>query len=309
MEEIMNSATRERPRSVEEFGAMMEGLAPSPELVETFWPLDPDSTDVVITPFGKCGTTLLQQMFHQLRMAQGIDAKGDLDFDDISRIVPWIEMAILIPEVDINGPQKVAPRGFKSHLHYEGLPPGMRYVISLRDPKEAYMSMYNFFEGWLFEPGTIQPEEFMPIWMTGGPSRVDYFAHLLSWWARRDAEDTLLMSYRWIIANKREAIARLAAFCRLKADAATVDLVEAYTERAFMLEHKHLFDDHLMRHMNNRRIGLAVEAESSKVRAEGESQRLIPHAIAAEIDAIWAERVAPVTGHADFAALSADLHA
>ena len=149
----------------------------------------------------------------------------------------------------------------------------------------------------------------MPIWMTGGPSRVDYFTHLVSWWARRDAEDTLLMSYRWIIANKREAIERLAAFCRLKADAETVDLVEAYTERAFMLEHKHLFDDHLMRHMNNRRIGLAVEAESSKVRPEGESQRLIPDAIAAEIDAVWAERIAPVTGHDDFAALAADLHA
>ena len=128
---------------------MMEGLAPSPELVAAFRPLDPESSDVVITPFGKCGTTLLQQMFHQLRMSQGIDAKGDLDFDDISRIVPWIEMAILIPEVDINGTQKVAPRGFKSHLHYEGLPPGMRYVVSVRDPKEAYMSMYNFFEGWL----------------------------------------------------------------------------------------------------------------------------------------------------------------
>lgn len=305
----MNSATRERPRSVEAFGAMMEGLAPSQELVEAFRPLDPKPTDVVITPFGKCGTTLLQQMFHQLRMAQGAQAEGDLDFDDISRIVPWIEMAILIPEVDINGPQKVAPRGFKSHLHYEGLPPGMRYVVSVRDPKEAFMSMYNFFEGWLFEPDTIQPDEFMPIWMTGGPSRVDYFTHLLSWWARRDAEDTLLMSYRWIIANKREAIRRLAAFCGLKADATTVDIVEAYTERAFMLEHKHLFDDHLMRHMNNRRIGLAVEAESSKVRPEGESRRLIPDAIAAEIDAMWAERIAPATGHADFAALAADLHA
>lgn len=305
----MKPATRERPRSVQEFGAMMEGLAPSPELVAAFHPLNPQPTDVVITPFGKCGTTFLQQMFHQLRMAQGVDANGDLDFDDISRIVPWIEMAILIPEVDINGSQKVAPRGFKSHLHYEGLPPGMRYVVSVRDPKEAYMSMYNFFEGWLFEPGTIQPEEFMPIWMTGGPSRVDYFTHLLSWWARRDVEDTLLMSYRWIIANKREAIVRLAAFCRLKADTAIVDLVDRYTERAFMLEHKHLFDDHLMRHMNNRRIGLGVEAESSKVRAEGENQRSIPDAIAAEIDAMWAERVGPVTGHADFAALAADLHA
>ncbi len=40
--------------------------------------------------------------------------------------------------------------------------------------------MFHFFEGRLLLPGTIQPEEFMPIWRTGLPSRVDYFDRLLN---------------------------------------------------------------------------------------------------------------------------------
>ena len=42
-------------------------------------------TDVVVSPYGKCGTTWLQQTVHTLR------TRGDEEFDDISRVVPWIE--------------------------------------------------------------------------------------------------------------------------------------------------------------------------------------------------------------------------
>lgn len=300
----MGEAVRARPRSVEEHGAMMAQLAPSAEEVAGFKPLDPRPTDVVITPFGKCGTTMLQQMFHQIRTsADG----GDMDFDDISRVTPWIEMGILLPETDINAEQVANPRGFKSHLHYEGLPPGMRYLVSLRDPKEAYMSMYHFFEGWLFEPGTIQPEEFMPVWSRGGPSGVDYFKHLLSWWARREEADTLVLDYRWIIANKRSAIARVAELMGIAIDRDATDLVEARTSREYMLAHKDRFDDLLMRTMIHRRLGLPLDSDSSKVRGENERRLPLPAAIGEKIDAMWAERVAPVTGHATYAELAATL--
>ena len=48
----------------------------------------PRPTDVVITPYSKCGTTWLQQIFHTLRTG------GDMDFDDISCVVPWIERTV-----------------------------------------------------------------------------------------------------------------------------------------------------------------------------------------------------------------------
>ena len=58
-------------------------------------------TDVVITPYGKSGTTWTQQIFHTLRTG------GDMDFDDISRVVPWIEMAGVL-DMDINAAQKAS---------------------------------------------------------------------------------------------------------------------------------------------------------------------------------------------------------
>ena len=47
----------------------------------------PRPTDVFIATFAKSGTTLLQQIVHGLRTG------GDMDFEDISEVVPWIEMA------------------------------------------------------------------------------------------------------------------------------------------------------------------------------------------------------------------------
>ncbi|MDC0886474.1 sulfotransferase domain-containing protein [Altererythrobacter sp.] len=303
-----------RARTIGELIDLFAALGPSPDQVAAYRPLDPQPGDVVISPFGKCGTTMLQQMFHQLRMAarsgsvQG-PVRGDDDFDDISCVVPWIETSIALDAVDINAPQKAQPRGFKSHLHYEGLPPGMRYIVTLRDPKEAYMSMYHFFEGWFFEPGTVQPDEFMPMWHSGGPSQLDYATHLLSWWARRDEADTLVLSYRWVIANKREAIRQMADLCGLAADEAVIDMVERRTDRAFMVEHSDKFDDLLMRGLAHHKAGIPLASDSSKVRSEGDRRLPIPQLIADEIDALWAERIAPVTGHADFAALAADLAA
>jgi hypothetical protein len=43
------------------------------------------------------------------------------------------------------------------------------------------------------------------------------------------------------------------------------------------------------------------------VQAEASDPGVLPPAVAAQIDALWAERVLPVTGHADFAALAATL--
>lgn len=270
-------------------------------------PYVPRPSDVIITPYAKCGTTLLQQMFHQLRMA---DAGGDMDFDDISRVVPWIETAPTL-DLDTNAEQRGAeqgkPRGFKSHLHYEGLPSGARYVVALRDPHESYVSFFRFMEGWTFEPGAIAMEDFMPAWLSGGPTRVDYFTHLLSWWARRDEADTLVMSYRHIVKQKRDATRRLAALMEVRLDDAVMALVENRTSREYMLENKEPFADRMMRRLSEDRAGLPKGGDSAKIRAADTPDRELPDSVADQIDALWAERVTPVTGHANFAELAAEL--
>ena len=75
-----------RPASFEAYLELLEARrAATAQAVRPETVFEPRATEVVISPFGKCGTTWLQQIVHTLR------TRGDTDFDDISRVVPWIE--------------------------------------------------------------------------------------------------------------------------------------------------------------------------------------------------------------------------
>ena len=295
-----------RARSIEEFGANMGALAglTQPEARHSIVP-QPD--DVYITSWAKSGTTLSQQMFHQLRMAH-LTGAIDMDFTDISGLVPWEDTATMI-DFDMHAPQKAAPRGFKSHREYERLPAGSRYVVTLRDPHETYVSMYRFFDGWHLEKGALSLDEFMPLWLGGGPGGCDYYTHLLSWYARRDEPDTLLVTYRWVVENKRRMIREMASFLGIDASDDLVEMVVDATDREFMHRHKDRFDDALVCAVMDRHLGIPANSDSTKVQASGSDAKVLPASIAHEIDAMWAERVAPVTGHENFASLKEEIDA
>lgn len=290
-----------RARTLEEVGLNMGALmASAPQ--RHYRPLDPHPGDVFIACWAKSGTTLMQQMFHQVRMVAATGA-GDMAFDDISRMTPWEDTALAI-DFDMNVPQRAGPRGFKSHREYERLPPGGRYVVTLRDPKETYVSLHRFFDGWHLERGALSLEEFFPLWLGGGPGGCDYFTHLLSWYARRAEPDTLLAGYGWTVRNRAAMIRRLAGFLGLELTGEQVALVEHMTSRAFMLDHQDRFDDAMLCAAMEERIGVPAASDSAKVQAVGSDAAALPASVAAQIDAMWAERVTPVTGHADFAALA-----
>lgn len=291
-----------RARTLEEMMINMIALHESAPQ-EHFRPLEPQPGDVFITSWAKSGTTLMQQMFHQIRMLAATGA-GDMDFDDISRMTPWEDTALAI-DFDMNTAQRAAPRGFKSHREYERLPAGGRYIVTLRDPHETFVSLHRFFDGWHLEAGSVAMEDFFPAWLGGGPGGCDYFTHLLSWYARRDAPDTLLASYRWAAKNRAAMTLRMADFLGLALTAEQVATVLDMTSREFMHAHKDRFDDAMFCAVMEERIGVPAASDSSKVQAVGSEARAVPPAIAAQIDALWAERVAPVTGHADFASLAA----
>ncbi|MBI1251812.1 MAG: sulfotransferase [Alphaproteobacteria bacterium] len=292
-----------RARTMAELGANMAAL--EPQKLENFRPIDAQPSDVFITCWAKSGTTMMQQMFHQLRMGAATGA-GDMDFDDISRVVPWEDTARML-DFDMTAPQRAAPRGFKSHREYERLPAGSRYVVTLRDPKETFVSFYRFFDGWHIERGALSMEEFFPIWMLGGPGGCNYFTHTLSWWARRDAPDTLLATYTKASSNRAWMIRRLAAFLGIELTDTLQALVERHTSRDFMHAHRNRFDDAMMCVVMEERLGIPADSDSTKVQEKGSDAGAAPQSVCDRIDALWAERVAPVTGHADFASLAAEL--
>lgn len=299
----MTGGVGRRARTMEELGANFAALAEGD--TPNYRPIEPQPDDVYITSWGKSGTTMMQQMFHQLRMGAAT-GRGDMDFEDISSMTPWEDAAPIIDH-DMNVPQKAAPRGFKSHREYERLPSGCRYVVGLRDPKETFVSFHRFYDGWLLERGAVSMEEYFPIWMEGGPGGCDYFTHLLSWYARRDEPDTLLTTYRWIVSNRRAMIERLAAFCDIALTPELADMVEEMTSRDFMRANKDHFSDVLVCGAFEAKLGIPASGDSAKVQAVGSDAKQLPASVVERIDAMWAERVAPVTGHADFASLAAEL--
>lgn len=95
-------AERNRARSLEELDKINAQLFDGSQFAKALTDYEVDPSDVIITPYAKCGTTWVQQIFHTLR------TRGDMDFDDISRVVPWIETAPMLG-LDINAPQRAAP--------------------------------------------------------------------------------------------------------------------------------------------------------------------------------------------------------
>lgn len=264
----------------------------------------PRATDIIISPYGKCGTTWLQQTFHTLRTG------GDMDFDDISRVVPWIETAANL-QLDLNAEQRANPRGFKSHLSYTAVPKGARYVVSLRDPQDAFVSMFRFMEGWWIEPGTVTMADFFEGWLRGGPEGSGYFQHLLSWWEQRDNPQVLLLSYGAMTEAPALHIRKLADFCGIAVDDALLALTLERSSIAYMLEHKDRFDDAMQRDLSETKANLPKGSDSAKVRQGGVglNRKELSTDIAARIDAAWTEQVTPKTGFADFAALEAAMRA
>jgi len=80
----MNPETH--PQRPTTFESMVERQAPmmTPEGIQKGLAFQPRATDIIISPFGKSGTTWLQQIVHGLR------TRGDMVFDDISRVAPWM---------------------------------------------------------------------------------------------------------------------------------------------------------------------------------------------------------------------------
>ena len=256
------------------------------------------STDVVITPFGKSGTTWLQQMVHTLR------TRGDMDFDDISRVVPWIESSPALG-LDLDAEQRANPRAYKSHLEYEPIPKGGKYINSVRNPGDALYSMYKFMEGWFLEPGAVSLDEFArERFIKSGA----YWRHLKSWWAQREEPNVLFMAYEHMQQDLEGTIIRVARFIDIPLDEDLLKITLENTSFPFMLEHKDRFDDALMRELSESRCQLPPGSDSAKVR-EGTvgSHKKLSAEIVAELDAVWQEEIQASLGFKDYASLIAAL--
>lgn len=216
----------------------------------------PDPTDIFISPYSKCGTTWVSQIAHGLRSG------GDMTFDEITDVVPWLELAHDMGR-DVNDPQPYRPKLFKSHLPWGVIPEGGRYIVVLRDPVDAMVSLYRFFDGWMFVRGSIPLEDFAAYYLHR-MGREEYWSHASSWWAVRGRKDVLLLGYEHMTRDPGKSVAQVADFMEVfDEDARAVAKAQASLE--FMTAHGRQFDDHLVRQARDLACGLPPGGEASKV--------------------------------------------
>ncbi|WP_371223940.1 sulfotransferase domain-containing protein [Roseovarius sp. 2305UL8-3] len=260
----------------------------------------PDPTDIFISPYAKCGTTWMQQIVHGLRTG------GDMDFGEITEVVPWIELAHDL-NLDIHAPQKARPHAFKSHLGWDEIPKGGRYIVVMRDPVDAFLSFYKFLDGWHFESGSVSLDQFADYVLSRRGS-FNYWLHTASWWGQRDNPDVLLLAFEHMKQDLPGAVQQVADFMGDYPE----DRVALATKQAdfrFMKAHAGQFDDHYLRAILDPRCGLPPDGVSTKVSTgkAGQGKAAVSDEIRARLDAKWAEVMGAQFGLPNYSALLAQM--
>ena len=284
----MNSQEKyTRPTTIKDMLERMESFS-TDESWQRGLDYKPDPTDVFIVTPPKCGTTWMQQIVHGLR------TRGSMDFEEISCVVPWINVAHDLG-IEINAPQVAYPKAFKSHLPLDENPQGGKYIVILRNPHDALVSHYYFFEGFFFEKGAIDIEAFAKEYYI--PRRA-VFEHIQALWDRRKDDNILPLCYENMKADLPRTIERVAEFIGIALDDELLEIVTRQSDIKFMQAHENQFEEFLFRKIRGPAMKLPVEGKLSKVRdgQVGDAKIILPEHIKKELDDIWRNELTPKIG-------------
>jgi hypothetical protein len=248
----------------------------------------PDPTDVFIVTPPKCGTTWMQQIVHGLR------TRGSMDFDDISRVVPWINMAHDV-DIDIYAPQVAHPRAFKTHTPFNELQPGGKYIVVLRNPYDALLSHYHFFEDMFFEKGSIDIATFAREYYIPGR---DVWKHVLAVWDHRNKDNVLVLCFETMKADLAGTIEKVAQFVDIPLDDELKQIVLRQSDIKFMQAYQDQFEDNMIREKRFPMMNLPDDIKLHKVKTGnvGDAKLGVPDEIKKELDDLWQAEITPKIG-------------
>ncbi len=272
-----------RPTTIEEMHERMQYFS-TPEGWQKGLDYKPDSSDVFIVTPPKCGTTWMQQIVHGLR------TRGSMDFHDITGVVPWINMAHDMG-IDIHAPQVANPKAFKTHTPLNECPKGGKYIVVLRDPYDALLSHYYFFEDFFFEKDTIDIATFARGHYMPGR---DIVKHITGLWGRRKDKDVLPLCFENMKSDLSGTVERVAEFIGIPLDDELREIVLKQSDIKFMQMYADQFEDHIIHEKRSPAMGLPLDGKANKVRSGqvGESKKAVPDEIKKELDDIWREEIA-----------------
>ncbi|HEX9941429.1 MAG TPA: sulfotransferase domain-containing protein [Thermoanaerobaculia bacterium] len=198
----------------------------------------PRPDDVFVVSFPKSGTTLMQMMLYQLTTS------GEMDFPHIDSVSPSFE-----PNARHGNPQTLelvpSPRIFKSHLRYELLPRGARYIYLARDVRDVAVSAY--YHSRLVGGLDLDLSWYLDRFLAGQTIFGSWFEHLESWWPHRNDADVLFLRFEEVVADLEGTVRRVAEFCGFEIREEEMPRILERCSLDFMKRHEEKFDPRLRR--------------------------------------------------------------
>jgi aryl sulfotransferase len=260
--------------------------------------------DIVISVPVKSGTTWTMNIVHQLREG------GDRDFADVYAEVPWIEFVPgpratveeLVARLDAMPNER--RRAFKTHspppavpYHAPGSGKDVKYVVVVRNPDEALVSLHPFIEAHsdaLFDLWKIPREALVkPDFTTffaevANPGFVGMiFEFVASWWPLRHEPNVLFMHFSDMKRDHEGSVRKISDFLDFEPEPGQWPTILECTSFAWMKAHQEKFEAHTVGEVQVLNEGAMIR--KGKVGAAKEDG--MTEAISAKVAAIGREIV------------------
>jgi hypothetical protein len=189
----------------------------------------PGKQDVIVATYPKSGTNWMMQIAHQLIY----NGKGE--FDHIHCVVPWPDVmppfmrgyAIPLEQADHWKTSPGQKRVIKTHYDWNLLPHSddARYIVVIRDPKDAFVSNYFFVQQIAFGRAMPSVETWLKLFLSGGVIGGSWAVNTAGYWEQRHRPNVLVMSFKSMKCDLRGTVVKVADFLDLHATDDVIDEV------------------------------------------------------------------------------------
>jgi len=204
--------------------------------------------DIIISTYGKSGTTWTQQIIGQLLF----DGDPNLAVAEMS---PWLDLRVPPAEVKLAAVEAQTHRRFlKTHLPVDALvyAPRARYIYIARDGRDVVWSLYNhhanandlWYQALNDAPGRVGPpvprppasiRQYFLEWLDGdGYPFWSFWENVASWWAIRDLPNLMLLHFEDLRRDLPGQMRRIASFLDIPVNEARFPAMVEHCSFAWM---------------------------------------------------------------------------
>jgi hypothetical protein len=243
----------------------------------------PSEHDVFVCTYSRSGTNWMMQLAFQIAQ------RGAGEFANVHDVIAWPDAFVPgIVSLRDENPWRQSPTGLrviKTHFEAPFVPYSgqAKYIVVARDPKEAFVSSYHFFDGLI--PGLHAPSA--ELWLQDFLSGRFFFGswseHLASYWSWRERSNVAWLTFNDMksdLPGVAHRIAELMGVTLTPAELASV------VERSRFDDMKQIDDKFLAEPVLAERLfRRSVRPAMMRQGAVGRSSELITHEQQCAIDA------------------------